>query len=243
LSLVITGDGSPTLFCEAVSEHYHSTRDGAFAEALHKHVGPAWEYRIRGRAEVVVVDLCFGLGYNTLVLLWLLRRKGFAGRLRVFSPERDAALLARLDSFPYPEQLAGLRPVIKSLASRRLWADRDWRVEIAVGEARSFLAGRRGPVDIIFHDPFSPQHNPALWTREFFAEYRRLGAADLLVTTYSAATAVRLGLYENGFRIYQHRPAARVRSSTLATLGRLPGTAIDMELKKKRNPAAASLRD
>ena len=243
MSLVTTGDGSPTLYCEAVREHYHSTRDGAFTEAFYKHVQPAWEYRIRGRAEVVVIDLCFGLGYNTLVLLWHLKRKGFAGRLRVLSPELDGGLPARLVDFPYPAPLASLRPVIESLARRRLWVEENFRVELFIGEARSWLAGLEGPINVVFHDPFSPQHNPSLWTREFFAAYRRLGADDLLVTTYSTATAVRLGLYENGFHIYEHRPEARVRSSTLATLGRLPLAEIDMELKKKRNLEAASLRD
>ncbi len=243
MAIVTTGDGSPTLYCEAVREHYHSTRDGAFTEALHKHVLPAWEYRLRGRPEAVVLDLCFGLGYNTLVLLWLLQRMGYAGRLQVWSPERDAALLAGLESFPYPAELAALRPVVRALARQRRWIDRKLRIEVVVSEARAFIAGLAGPVDIVFHDPFSPRCNPSLWTREFFAGYRRLGAADLLVTTYSTATAVRLGLFENGFRIYEHRPRARVRSSTLATLGRLPETEIDMELKKQRNLRAASLRD
>jgi len=243
LSLVTTGDGSPTLYCEAVREHYHSTKDGAFTEAFCKHVQPAWEYRILGRADVVVVDLCFGLGYNTLVLLWHLKKKGFAGRLRVLSPELDDHLPDLLVDFPYPAPLAPLRPVVESLARKRYWAEGDFRVDLHLGEARAWLAGLKGPVDVIFHDPFSPQHNPSLWTREFFAAYRHIGADDLLVTTYSTATAVRLGLYENGFRIYEHRPEARVRSSTLATLGQLPLAEIDMELKKKRNLEAASLRD
>jgi len=243
LAIVITEDGSPTLYCVAAREHYHSTRDGAFSEALYKHVLPAWEFRLRDRSAAVVLDLCFGLGYNTLVLLWHLAATGYTGSLRILSPEQDGALLAGLEDFPYPEKLAAFKPVVRALARRRRWDGNNLHIEIVVGEARSVLAGLTGPVDVIFHDPFSPQRNPSLWTREFFAEYRRLGADDLLVTTYSTATAVRLGLHENGFRIYEHRPPARVRSSTLATLGQLPGKALDMELKKKRNRRAASLRD
>jgi tRNA U34 5-methylaminomethyl-2-thiouridine-forming methyltransferase MnmC len=82
-----------------------------------------------------------------------------------------------------------------------------------------------------------------LWTREYFAELRRIGADDLLVTTYSTATAVRMGLFENGFHIYENHPAAKIRSATLASLTPLPLTEIDMVLKQQRNPLAASLRD
>jgi len=240
---VITGDGSPTLFNEEYGEHYHSTRDGAFTEALYKHVQPAWEHRIRGRRRVTVLDLGFGLGYNSLVLLWQLRRLGYAGELRIIALEKEAGLLAGLRDIPYPEPLAALRRVVAGLAAGGAYREERFGIELVAAEARAFLAGFAGPVDVIFHDPFSPVRNPSLWTRELFAEYRRIAAPGLLVTTYSTATAVRLGLYENGFRIYENRPAALVRTATLATLGRLPLPEIDMELKKIRNPAASSLGD
>jgi tRNA U34 5-methylaminomethyl-2-thiouridine-forming methyltransferase MnmC len=249
MSYVITGDGSPTLYAAAYGEHYHSTKDGAFTETLHKHVLPAWEYRIRGRCQVTVLDLGFGLGYNSLVLFWLLQRLGYAGRLRIVAVERDAALIRRLPEFAYPETLAVLRPLLIGLAANGCYRRGQLEIRLVESEARAFLAAYAesdagvDSVDVIFHDPFSPQKNPTLWTRECFAVYRRIGACDLLLTTYSTAAAVRLGLYENGFRIYENRPPARVRSATLASLAPLPLPEIDMELKKIRNPAAQSLRD
>ena len=63
------------------------------------------------------------------------------------------------------------------------------------------------------------------------------------MTTYSTATVVRMGLFENGFHVYENHPAALVRSATLASLGQLPLAEIDMQLKQQRNLAAASLRD
>jgi len=239
----LSGDGSRTLYCAAVGEHYHSTKDGALTEALYKHVQPAWQHRIRGRQQVVVLDICFGLGYNSLCLIWYLRRQGYQGRLRIFSPEHDRKLIAGLGDFPYPDEFAELKPLIKQLAKNLTFSGPDLTVEIIPTEARSWLKEFSVPVDIVFHDPFSPAHNHQLWTREYFAELGRIGAADLLVTTYSTATAVRMGLYENGFHIYENRPAARVRSSTLGSLTPLPLSEIDMNLKQQRNPAAASLRD
>ncbi|MCD6269473.1 MAG: hypothetical protein J7J71_04995 [Deltaproteobacteria bacterium] len=243
LKTTLSGDGSRTLYCASVGEHYHSTKDGALTEALYKHVLPAWQYRIRGRKQIVVLDICFGLGYNTLCLIWYLRRQGYRGCLQIFSPEHNRPLLAGLGEFPYPEEFSELKPLIKRLAKNLTFSEPDLTIEIIPVDARIWLKELTLSVDIVFHDPFSPAHNHQLWTREYFAELSRIGAADLLVTTYSTATAVRMGLFESGFHIYENRPAALVRSSTLASLVSLPLAEIDMQLKQQRNPAAASLRD
>ncbi|MCK5915887.1 MAG: hypothetical protein KAG92_07090, partial [Deltaproteobacteria bacterium] len=240
---VISGDGSRTLYCESVGEHYHSTKDGAFSEALYKHVLPAWQYRIIGRQRVTILDICFGLGYNTLVLIWYLRQQGYQGSLKIFSPEHDRQLIAGLRDFPYPDELLELYPIICELAKNLTYSEANLKIEIVATDARSWLAEFTDPVDIVFHDPFSPAHNHQLWTREYFAELKRVGADDLLVTTYSTATAVRMGFFENGFHIYENRPAALVRSATVASLVSLPLEEIDMKLKQQRNPSAASLRD
>ena len=240
---IVTGDGSRTLYCESVGEHYHSTKDGAFSEALYKHVLPAWQYRIEKRKKVTVLDICFGLGYNTFVLLWYLARQKYSGHLRIVSPEHDADLLSSLVNFPYPDEFRELAPIIRSIAENHSYESSNLLIEIFPVDARSWLVSCDGPVDIVFHDPFSPAHNHQLWTREYFAELKRIGTDDLLVTTYSTATAVRMGLFENGFHIYENHPTALVRSATLASLGQLPLAEIDMQLKQQRNLAAASLRD
>ena len=240
---IITGDGSRTLYCESVGEHYHSTKDGALSEALYKHVLPAWNYRIAGRKKITLLDLCFGLGYNTFALIWHLSRQKYSGHLRIISPEHDGALLTSLIDLSYPDEFGELGPIIRAVAENRKYESSDLSIEIFTVDARRWLATFTGPVDIVFHDPFSPVHNHQLWTREYFAELKRVGTDDLLVTTYSTATAVRMGLFENGFYIYENRPDALVRSATLASLVPLPLAEIDMQLKQQRNPAAASLRD
>jgi len=240
---IITGDGSRTLYCENVGEHYHSTKDGAFSEALYKHVIPAWKYCIRGRKRVTVIDLCFGLGYNSYALLWYLALQQYSGYLQIISPEHDSELLASLVDFSYPEEFCDFTPIIRAIAEKRCYKSSHFSIEVFNSDARSWLAGLEGPVDVVFHDPFSPAHNRELWTREYFAELKRIASDSFLLTTYSTATAVRMGLFENGFHIYENRPQALVRSSTLASLTPLPMEEIDMVLKQQRNPAAASLRD
>ncbi|CAA6815913.1 MAG: SAM-dependent methyltransferase (EC [uncultured Sulfurovum sp.] len=96
---------------------------------------------------------------------------------------------------------------------------------------------------MIYQDAFSPAHNPLLWTKEFFADMAKISKADTILTTYSTAAAIRLGLYENGFFIFTHS-AELMRTSTVASMKMIEGfNYIDMELKKERNPTARSLRD
>ena len=110
------------------------------------------------------------------------------------------------------------------------------KIEILPGDARESIPRIREKIDIIYQDAFSPAHNPLLWTREHFRDIRPISNDDAILTTYSTAAAIRLGLYENGFYIFIHR-AERMRFSTVASLKMLEGLEyIDMELKKRAKP-------
>ena len=76
-----------------------------------------------------------------------------------------------------------------------------------------------------------------------FKDVRAICKEDALLTTYSTAAAIRLGLYENDFLIFVHR-AQMMRYSTVASLKMLEDLEyIDMELKKVRNTEARSMKD
>ena len=69
LTKVVTGDGSITFHNAEVDEHYHTTT-GALEEALEKHVIPSEVVKFaKASSEVVIADVCFGLGYNSIVAL------------------------------------------------------------------------------------------------------------------------------------------------------------------------------
>ncbi len=45
-------------------ESYHSQKDGALRESLEKHIIPAFKFS-KDRDEITILDIGFGLGYNT----------------------------------------------------------------------------------------------------------------------------------------------------------------------------------
>jgi tRNA U34 5-methylaminomethyl-2-thiouridine-forming methyltransferase MnmC len=238
---VVTRDGSHTLYSKEFDEAYHSPADGALHESITKHIAPLFGYLPR-RRTLKILDICFGLGYNTLATLHHVQTHRLGHKLHIVSPELDGALVASLGDFEYPSAFAPLRPVIEALATEYRYEDARCRIDILIGDAREILPALQGGFDGIYQDAFSPQKNPLLWTREYFAQIRRLLRDDGILTTYSVAASVRMGLDENGFHLY-HLSGQGVRDWMIASPSQLPLEAIDMQAKRARNPSARSLTD
>jgi tRNA U34 5-methylaminomethyl-2-thiouridine-forming methyltransferase MnmC len=240
--LLETSDGTSTLYSEGFGEAYHSPKDGALHESLEKHVRSALRFT-GGREKLTILDICFGLGYNTLATLYEVRRRQMDTKIHIISPELDRELVGRLGSFDYPEAFAQFKPIIEALSRDHFYEDVQFRIEILIGDAREKLPQIDEKFDIVYQDAFSPKHNPLLWTKEYFAQIRKLMREDGILTTYSVAVAMRMGLYENGFRLYNILGEG-LRDWMVASPALLEGMEpIDMVLKQKRNPDARSLRD
>ena len=241
-TLIRCEDGSHTLFSQEFDEPYHSTKDGALHESLEKHVKPALALT-KDKSKLTILDICFGLGYNTFATLVTIKKRQLKTKIHILSPEFDEALVRSLDTFDFPSEFDSIKPIIRAISQNLTYEDEQFKIEILLGDARQNIPKIQEKIDIIYQDAFSPVHNPLLWTREWFADIRAKCHRDAILTTYSTAAAIRLGLYENGFFIFVHR-AEMMRYSTVASLKMLEGLeSIDMELKKVRNTEARSLRD
>ncbi len=239
--LLLTDDGSNTLFSYEFDEAYHSTQDGALVESLEKHIKPAFRFQ-KDKRELIILDICFGLGYNTLSTLYHIKKNRLSTKVHIISPEIDESLIKSLKDFNYPNEFREFIDIIEELSLNHYYRDEQFKIEVLIGDAREIIPKIDKKIDIVYQDAFSPKKNPLLWTREYFRDIRALSKKDTIITTYSVASSVRMGLYENGFNIFKLN-SNRVRSSTIATLAILDLEPIDMELKKIRNPNARSLRD
>ena len=243
--VVQTSDGSATLYSAGFDEAYHSPKDGALHESLQKHVLSAFRF-VGEREKLAILDICFGLGYNTLATLYHIRRRGLRTKVHIVSPELDRGLVESLGSFGYPEEFAEFGKIIDELSRNFHYEDEQFRIDLLIGDARETLPTLSEKFDIVYQDAFSPKKNPMLWTREYFSEIRRLLRDDGVLTTYSVAAAVRMGLHENDFLLYK-LSGEGLRDWMLASPDSpdsLEGLEyIDMVLKQQRNPDARSLRD
>jgi len=239
---ILTSDGSYTLYSTEFDEPYHSDRDGALFESLQKHVIPAFRLKSSER-RLAILDICYGLGYNTLATLYYIKKHQLKIDIEIVSPEFDRGLIESLAIFDYPIEFKSFRDIIEHLSQNFYYRDDDISIEILIGDARESIPQLTQKFDIVYQDPFSPSSNPLLWTREYFQDIRRVVKDDAILTTYSVAAAVRMALDESGFELFfvnnQNMRDSMVASPTMIDEFKY----IDMELKKRRNPTAKSLRD
>jgi len=241
-TITLSDDGSFTAYSKEYNEHYHSTKDGALNESLLKHVVPTMN-EMHGKDEVNILDICFGLGFNTLASLHYHKKHSSSQRLNIYSPELDAKLIESLKEFSYPEVFDEFRHIIEELIANKIYSDKNFHIEIFVGDAREYIKKFRDKFDIVYQDAFSPKTNHALWTKEYFRDVASSMKDDGILSTYSTALATRLALYENGFNLYLNKQDG-IRDATIASKQKLKEfELVDMEHKIKCNPDVKPLRD
>jgi hypothetical protein len=246
--LLPTEDGSLTLFHPGARELYHN-QAGAYTEAYQNYFAPSGAVDIlRRKQRLRVLDACYGLGYNSFVLLSeLFKVPDLSGHVQIVAIEIDEHVLgyshailsdhrfaqlrsliaAGNNAIAYPERFGtydvdGSRSSCTSSLGNRLSA----KLEIRQADLRQEmqeLSARHGQdeagFDLIFHDAFSPRKVPRLWTVDLFGHYARLlSSCDGRMLTYSTSGAVRMGLLMSGFFIYKTTPVGRKKGGTLAAL-------------------------
>lgn len=238
----LTQDGSFTAYSQEYNEHYHSTRDGALHESLTKHVLPA-SLHVKNKEEVNILDICYGLGFNTLATLMYCKNHFPHMKLNIYSPELDTALVKSLLDFSYPAEFDSLKKIIKTLSTEGTYKDENLYVELFLGDAREYIKQFENKFDIVYQDAFSPGVNPVLWTKEYFSNIKKAMKKDGILTTYSIALKTRLALHVNGFNVYINS-GDDYRDATVASLSELNGfEPVNMEHKIACNSDVKPLSD
>lgn len=213
--LVITEDGSPTLFEPAYGQSMH-TMDGAYSESLIKHIVPS--LILQKNSDIKVLDIGFGLGYNILALICEARYAGFNRQIEVISLERDRSIesFMRQISFSDSARAKTYAFVTKAFCDGFAVSD-NVSIQVLFGDARETVAVMDNiRFDAVFHDPFSPAKNPEMWSVDFFREITGRMQDDALLTTYSSAAQIRGAMVEAGLFIGRAPSMGMKREGTIA---------------------------
>ena len=241
-SMTLSQDGSFTAYSKEYDEHYHSTRDGALHESLTKHILPGYAH-VKNKREVNILDICYGLGFNTLATVLHYKKYAPQMKVNIYSPELDCSLVKSLVNFKYPPEFEILREMIEALSIKGIYEDENFHIELFLGDARTYIKRFENKFDIVYQDAFSPSTNPVLWTKEYFDDIKKTMKQDAILTTYSIALKTRLALYVNGFNIYINS-GKNYRDATIASLIEFKGLErVDMEHKISCNPNVEPLSD
>jgi tRNA U34 5-methylaminomethyl-2-thiouridine-forming methyltransferase MnmC len=215
-----TADGSFTFFSAEFGQAFHSSY-GARSEALDKYVAGTQLSQRAHRSSLQILDICYGLGYNSAAALAEIWRVNPSCQVEIMaleiSPQVSQAAIDRGLMAQWPEpipQLLAELVVHGQVQDQRLRARLEWgdaRQTIQSVQNSGFLA------DAIFLDPFSPRACPQLWTIEFLALVAACCAPDGLLATYSCAAAVRTALLATGLAIADLPAVGRKSPGTVAS--------------------------
>jgi tRNA U34 5-methylaminomethyl-2-thiouridine-forming methyltransferase MnmC len=214
-----TQDGSFTFFSTEFNEAFHS-HYGAKQESLLKFAIPTQLPILAETGFVRLLDICYGLGYNTAAALQTIWQVNPHCRVQVIGLELNpivpqAAITDQLcDS--WDEKY--IRILTQIAFEHQIQMDY-LQANLLIGDARSLIlqVHKSGfQADAIFLDPFSPPQCPQLWTLEFIQKVSECLHENGLMATYSCAAAVRTALLTAGLAVGSTPPIGRRTPGTIA---------------------------
>jgi tRNA U34 5-methylaminomethyl-2-thiouridine-forming methyltransferase MnmC len=236
-----TLDGSSTYKNLEYNETYHSSI-GAYTEALHKHVlackldelansslaKTSVEAAISSFPVIKILDVCFGLAYNSGVAIQKIWEINPAQKIEIIGLENDAAIIAELPNIEVPEDYLFIRDsIMKPLAeqAKKLLASHgelsllteNLSIRILIDDARRAVTELEDDYfDAIFFDPFSPKTCPVLWTEEFIAAVVSKAKPQTYISTYSSARIAKDNFTKAGCELSEGPKLNRRNGGVLA---------------------------
>jgi tRNA U34 5-methylaminomethyl-2-thiouridine-forming methyltransferase MnmC len=201
--LVLTGDGSHTLFVPELDEHYHSTH-GALTESLHVFIRSGLDC-FSGPGQISIFETGFGTGLNALLTSINAVRK--AMKTWYFALEKFPVDPQMVKQLNYPHLLKDTEIDAERLFSAIHEADWERMTEIhpffhlkkMKGDLVDFIPD--ASYDLIYFDAFAPDKQPEMWTGEIM--YRLVSALKPggIFTTYCVKGSVKRILKDCGLTV------------------------------------------
>ncbi len=223
----LTADGSFTFVSQEFGESFHS-HYGAKQESFFKFVEPTQLTTAAQKPVLRLLDVCYGLGYNTAAALQTIWAVNPSCNVEVIGLELNSAVpQAAIAHNLFDNWNCNYIEILSQLASEHQVQTACLKAKLLIGDARKTIAIVHESdfwADAIFLDPFSPPQCPQLWTVEFIKQLSLCLHPDGLLATYSCAAAVRTALLSAGLAIASTPPVGRRSPGTVAVQNRDGGT-------------------
>ena len=239
---VLTKDGSYSLKSVLFQENFHSLL-GALEETKLKFTTPSNLQRFKGKS-LNVLDICFGLGYNSASLLnELIKQKSYLNLYALEIDKKPLEYSLRNKSF-FKLWDPKVRTIFESLYQKNYFEDQFFKCSVLWGDAREEINIIPSSIkfDLIYLDGFSPQKCPQVWTIEFLSKVKEKLNSQGYLITYSSSAAVRKTLRNLGLEIFTIKP--RFNNRTFWSQGTVAISKFDKnKLKSNSNFEKLSLME
>ena len=214
LNIVITNDGSATLYHPRVGEHYHS-HHGALQEAKHVFLNSGLIYFLNksdfgsNNTDISILEVGFGTGLNFLLTADYGAKNNL--KLHYTSIERYPLSSIQIEQTGYKEYVdsslassfyekyAKANPLEGDNNNSLIEINDHTTLELAIVDALLFCSKRK--YDVVYFDAFSAIHQPEMWTKELLehiCSYLKPGGVFI---TYAITGNLKRIMKSFGFKI------------------------------------------
>jgi chorismate dehydratase len=211
--IIITDDGSPTLFSKIYDENCHSLSGATEETNLHYIDGCKIVSASKEHFPLNIFEVGFGTGLGfKLTCIALSDNKEF----NFVSTEIDKDLVeyyftSNKLNYEYNDSL-----------SFYIHKSNNHTLYVFIGNARDSIKNLPSIFSEKFHaiyqDAFSPKRNSILWTTQWFEQLKNIAHEKCIMSTYSSSSSVRKSMVAAGWKLYSGEQFGKKRTSTRAVL-------------------------
>jgi len=201
--LVITKDGSHTLYVPGLHDHYHSTF-GAVQESSHIYIDRAFKAYQLDKDKVNVLEIGFGTGLNAFLTWQESLMQEVCVEYLALEPYPLGTSLASQLNYTDFVQAKGAKAVYEAIHRA------EWGVNFELSRHMTLIKSDQkvqeaklepGYFDVVYFDAFGPEAQPELWTEKVFRKIFACMATGAVMCTFSSKGDVKRAIKSAGFNI------------------------------------------
>lgn len=200
--MLLTEDGSTTLYNEIIGEHYHSTH-GAIQESQFIFIKDGLNECKKD--EIHILEMGFGTGLNAF--LTMLEAEKTGKKIHYHTVELYPISVEQAKTLNFAQILAPEKneDFLKLHTSK--WGEiskisTNFEMLKIQGDFNS-LDFNELRFDVVYYDAFSPEKQPELWSLDLFKKIYDACNPNAILTTYCAKGYVRRNLQAAGFTVHR----------------------------------------
>jgi tRNA U34 5-methylaminomethyl-2-thiouridine-forming methyltransferase MnmC len=214
LSIVITADGSKTIFNPTVGENYHS-RHGALQESKHVFVNAGLDYflSVYATKQASILEVGFGTGLNFLLSADYCSEKNI--ELNYTGIEAYPLSIEMLSQTGYDEYVPATLwtsfndNYLAALTAPTTLQTVNCQLQIANCQLLNFKSAQQ--FDVIYFDAFAVAHQPEMWNEEAIGHTIQFLKPGGVFVTYAITGNLKRMLKSMGLQIQKIPGAAGKR--------------------------------
>ena len=198
ITVKITEDGSSTLYCPDLDEHYHSIH-GAVQESMHVFIDAG--LKKCSSDSLKIMEIGFGTGLNVLLTILNADNKKITYHTIEKIPLKNDII--KEINYPYIINSEKAKNYFKKIHETH-W-NRECKIDtnfiLKKIESNLLEHNFEEGYDLVYFDAFAPNKQPELWGEEVFQKLFKSMKSNALITTYCAKGSVRRTMISCGFKV------------------------------------------